>query len=208
MVIFWDIDTQFDFMNPQGKLYVPGADGIVDNVSRARRFALENGHSIIASTDWHSLEDKEISLSPDYKVTFPAHCLAGEPGSQRVGYLGRIPVEPVTIEATDETLLRTLVDKKQFHLVIRADSVDLFSNPNTAVLLDLVQPKTSVVLGVALDVCVYHTVTGLLRWGKSRIMLLKDAVKGLGIKKDEDIYREFQANGVTVVELEDLERQL
>jgi nicotinamidase-related amidase len=27
--LFWDVDTQFDFMQPQGKLYVPGAETII-----------------------------------------------------------------------------------------------------------------------------------------------------------------------------------
>ena len=27
--IFWDVDTQVDFMLPTGKLYVPGAEQIV-----------------------------------------------------------------------------------------------------------------------------------------------------------------------------------
>ena len=87
--VFWDVDTQYDFMRPEGRLYVAGAEGIIDNVSEARRFALENGYSIIASTDWHREGNKEISNKPDFKHTFPAHCMAGKPGSERVGYLGR-----------------------------------------------------------------------------------------------------------------------
>ena len=27
---FWDVDTQFDFMKPEGALYVPGAEEIID----------------------------------------------------------------------------------------------------------------------------------------------------------------------------------
>ena len=28
-VIFWDVDTQYDFMQPDGKLSVPGAQDII-----------------------------------------------------------------------------------------------------------------------------------------------------------------------------------
>jgi nicotinamidase-related amidase len=41
--IFWDVDTQFDFMQPEGKLDVPGAEMIIPRVSQVRRFALESG---------------------------------------------------------------------------------------------------------------------------------------------------------------------
>lgn len=79
--IFWDVDTQFDFMSPEGKLYVPGAENIIDKVSRTRKFALENGYSIIADIDWHSTDNEEISDTPDFKQTFPPHCMAGAPSS-------------------------------------------------------------------------------------------------------------------------------
>ena len=31
-LVFWDVDTQFDFMHPAGKLYVPGAETIISNL--------------------------------------------------------------------------------------------------------------------------------------------------------------------------------
>ena len=31
-LLFWDVDTQFDFMHPAGKLYVPGAETIISNL--------------------------------------------------------------------------------------------------------------------------------------------------------------------------------
>ena len=59
--IFWDVDTQFDFMRPKGKFYVTGAEDIIAKVSEVRKFALENGYSIIADIDWPSLDNKEVS---------------------------------------------------------------------------------------------------------------------------------------------------
>ncbi|MHC4622247.1 MAG: cysteine hydrolase family protein [Planctomycetota bacterium] len=186
-VIFWDVDTQFDFMNPQGKLYVPDAEKMIDAVSETRRFALQNGYSIVASVDWHSLDDEEISLTPDHETTFPPHCMAFEAGSERVGYLGEIPIESIPIESIETEMmgdaeLTKRLDRKQFHLVIRTNSVDVFKNPNTAALLNLIRPQMVVVFGVALDVCVYYTVSGLLRRGQADIIVLKDAVKGLATR--------------------------
>jgi len=207
-LVFWDVDTQYDFMMPQGSLYIPGADAIIENVSRARKLALEKGYSIIASTDWHRLDDDEISLEPDNKNTFAPHCLASEPGAKRVGYLGTVRIETVGIEEESGQLLARLVGKKQFHLEIRKNTVDVFSNPNTIKLLKLIQPKKIIVFGVALDVCVYMTVRGLLNWGGAEIVVLKDAVKELGIKSREQVFAFFREKGVLLTELDELARQL
>ncbi|MBN2019750.1 MAG: hypothetical protein JW749_05940 [Sedimentisphaerales bacterium] len=97
-------------MRSEELLYVSGAEGIIDNVSEARRFVLENGYSIIASTDWHRESNKEISDRPDFKKTFPLHCMAGSPGSERVGYLGEMEIDIVAaplipiLPATMQTL--------------------------------------------------------------------------------------------------------
>jgi len=42
--VFFDVDTQFDFVNPSGALYAPGAERILDAVSRLNRYAA--AHSI------------------------------------------------------------------------------------------------------------------------------------------------------------------
>ena len=40
--IFWDVDTQYDFMMRDGKLYVQGAEGIARNLKALTEFAREN----------------------------------------------------------------------------------------------------------------------------------------------------------------------
>ncbi|MHC4691194.1 MAG: cysteine hydrolase family protein [Planctomycetota bacterium] len=206
--IFWDVDTQFDFMRPEGKLYVPEAEHIIDKVSEVRKFALENGFSIIADVDWHSPDNEEISQTPDFKQTFPPHCMAGEPGSERVGYLGELPIEYIDIQEMDAGVLQEIVNKDQFHIVIRKQSVDVFSNPNTDELVELVRPGAIVVFGVALDVCVYYVLKGLNKFPGIRLSLLEDAVKGLQVRPDEEIFNELREMGVTITQLSDLKRQL
>ena len=198
--VFWDVDTQFDFMRTEGRLYVPGAETIIDTVSEVRRFALNNGYSIIADIDWHSADNDEISDNPDFERTFPPHCMAGEPGSERVGYLGELPIEHVSIDKMDAGDLRELVDKDQFHIVIRKDELDVFSNPNTGELVKLIEPKKVAVFGVALDFCVSCVVQGLSRFGDIELCVLTDAVRGLGVKPESEILDEFREMGVEIAE--------
>jgi nicotinamidase-related amidase len=205
--LFLDIDTQFDFLSRKGKLYVPNAETIVDKISQTRKFALDNGFSILASVDWHSLDDAEISLQPDNKKTFPPHCLAGQPGSERVGFLGDVPIEYAQLEKMKKLQLKKLVDKPQFHVVVRTNTVDMFENPNTLYLLSVIGPKTIVVFGVALDVCVRNAVEGLLRWGKCSVILLKDVTKGLGIIKEKALLTDFAERGVQIKTLAELKRE-
>jgi len=207
-IVFWDVDTQFDFMRPEGRLYVPGAEDIIDQISQTRRFALENGFSIIASTDWHSTDNQEISDNPDLKQTFPPHCIADEPGSERVGYLGELPIEYITNNKMDANALRKLSNKEQFHIVIRKQATDVFTNPNTAKLVEIIAPKTVTVFGVALDVCVDQALRRLYTFPDIKLCLLKDVTKGLNIKPEDRLLDDFRQMGIEITELSNLRRQL
>jgi nicotinamidase/pyrazinamidase len=66
--LLWDVDTQFDFMHPAGKRYVPGAETIISNLQRLTAFAAQHGNPIVASTDARLETDPEFSQ-------YPPHCL-------------------------------------------------------------------------------------------------------------------------------------
>src|SRR2546430_4919773 len=70
-VIFWDVDTQYDFMHADGKLYVPEAERIITNLQRLTNYAHGHGIRIVASADDHVMGHPEISDSPDWQSTFP-----------------------------------------------------------------------------------------------------------------------------------------
>jgi nicotinamidase/pyrazinamidase len=206
-ILFWDVDTQYDFMRPEGKLYVPGAEGIIANVSQARVFALDNGYSILASTDWHREGNMEISGKPDMETTFPTHCMAGKPGSERVGYLGELPIDVVANEKISEEELQKIFEKRQFHTVIRKEYLDVFMNPNTGTILRLLKPRNVVVFGVALDLCLKMVVEGLINTGGTKIYVLRDAVKSLGLKGDDAVLEEFRKKNVEIITVADLEKK-
>jgi nicotinamidase/pyrazinamidase len=82
MKIFYDIDTQHDFMNANGALYVPGAEEIKPNITALTNYARNNRVQIIGSTDVHTEND------PEFKV-FPPHCIKGTYGQEKI-----IPTKP------------------------------------------------------------------------------------------------------------------
>jgi nicotinamidase/pyrazinamidase len=207
-LLFWDVDTQFDFMKPEGTLYVPGAETIIEKVSDVRKFALQKGYSIIADIDWHSLSNEEISESPDFNKTFPPHCMAGSPGSERLGYLGDVPIEHAEVDEMPAEKLKKLVEKEQFHVVIRKESIDAFDNPNTDKLVEFADPEAVVVFGVALDFCVKYVLQGLAKHGGIKRVLLKDVVKGLDPKTEDGVINELRQTGVEITDWARFKRQL
>lgn len=207
-LIFWDVDTQFDFMKPEGTLYVPGAEAIIDKVSKVRELALLNGHSIIADIDWHNPGNEEISESPDFINTFPPHCMAGSPGSERLGYLGDIPIEYIDTNKMPIDKLKKLLGKEQFHIVLRKESINAFDNPNTDKLVELVRPKAVAVFGVALDFCVKYVLEGLAKYNGIKRILLRDIVKGLDLKTEDGIINNLQQTGVEITEFSEFKRHV
>jgi nicotinamidase-related amidase len=74
--IFYDIDTQNDFMNENGALYVPDAESIKPNLRKLIDYARKNGTKIVGSVDAHSENDSEFKF-------FPPHCVVGTKGQEK-----------------------------------------------------------------------------------------------------------------------------
>ena len=83
-LIFWDVDTQHDFMRADGKLYVPDAESIIPQLKALTEHAHRRGIRIIATADDHVPGHRELSEAPDFKETFPLHCMRGTPGQRKI----------------------------------------------------------------------------------------------------------------------------
>ena len=62
-LIFWDVDTQYDFMINDGKLYVPNAEEIIPILEKLYNYARKNEIQIMGSADYHTLQDEECKGS-------------------------------------------------------------------------------------------------------------------------------------------------
>jgi nicotinamidase/pyrazinamidase len=176
-VIFWDVDTQHDFIDPDGTLYVQGAELIKPKLAQLTEYAHAKGIRIVASSDDHEVEHAEISATPDYKTTFPQHCMRGTHGAQKIAETSLVApmvIEPVAIP--HETLVRAL-SSHGGDVLLRKHRFDVFSNPNTTTVIEAWDPTDIVIYGVTLDYCVKYALDGLIDMGIPTIHLVLDATK-------------------------------
>lgn len=171
-MILWDVDTQVDFMLPEGKLYVPGAEKTAPAMERLVRAAREAGIVHVASADDHELTDSELSEQPDYSTTYPPHCLRGTRGARKIPETEQGDPVPITLEQLPERYL----SGREFLLLKK--SFDVFTNPNTGRLLEHLDPDEVVVFGVATDVCDDAAIRGFLERGL-KVRFVEDAARGL-----------------------------
>jgi nicotinamidase/pyrazinamidase len=183
-VIFWDVDTQHDFMDADGKLYVPGAERIKPRLRELTDYAHARGVQIVASSDDHQQDHVELSDTPDFRETFPEHCMHGTRGAEKIAETAlRSPlvIEPEAMP--HETLVRRLSDHEG-DVLLRKHRFDVFSNPNTAGLLEAFEPTEVVLYGVALDFCVRQALDGMIARGVPTIHLVRDATAAI-VEADE-----------------------
>ena len=170
--ILWDVDTQVDFMLPDGKLYVPEAEQVVPEMRRLVQAARGAGVVHVASADDHELTDDEISEQPDFQVTYPPHCLRGTHGARKLAETDQEDPVPIGLTPLPERYLRG----REFLLLKK--SFDVFTNPNTDLLLTVLDPEEIVVFGVATDVCDDAAIRGFLARGR-HVRFVEDAARGL-----------------------------
>ena len=71
-------------MEPSGKLYVPDAKNVAPAMEQLVDAARAAGLVHVASADDHELTDPEISDQPDFRNTYPPHCLRGTRGAEKI----------------------------------------------------------------------------------------------------------------------------
>jgi len=202
--IYWHVDTQHDFMDPDGKLYVKGAELIKPKLAALTAYAHRNGIQIVASSDDHELEHAEISANPDYRETFPPHCMRGTHGAEKIPettLLSPMVIEPVAIP--HETLVRQL-SSHAGDVLIRKHRFDVFSNPNTRSVIEAWDPTVIVIYGVTLDYCVKYAIDGMIDIGVPSIYLVLDATKPIVPEAVDALVAGWKKQDVRIVTTDDV----
>jgi nicotinamidase/pyrazinamidase len=186
-VVFFDVDTQVDFMCPAGSLYVPGAEEIVPNLKRLMDYARANRIPVISSADAHPPDDPSFA-------EWPPHCVVGTPGQLRIpetSFPSSIIIanRPGRFHTPHEWVGQLIVEKQEY---------DATTNVNfDRILLSLGQ-RRFMVFGVATEYCVRSTALGLRKRGRA-VDLVADAIKEIRPEDGRKAIAEMTAAGVRLV---------
>jgi nicotinamidase/pyrazinamidase len=195
-VVFWDVDTQRDFMLPGGALYVPGAERIIPNLARLTQHARRHDILVVADVDAHHSDDPEFQQ-------WPPHCLAGTPGQEKVHETELnvgcvIPNVPAELPNDFSQYEQVIIEKQ---------TLDVFDNPNIDELLKRIGKPEVVVYGVVTEICVSYAALGLLKRGYN-IRLVTDAVRALDEKKAGAFMDQVERRGGKRVTTDDVVRPI
>ena len=187
-MIFFDIDTQHDFLDRDGALYVPDSESIRPQLERLLRAASERQITTVSSRCAHQVNDPEFAV-------FPPHCIDGTRGAERVfADLPNLPRRELPVGAAPEPQA-TLAPAT--HYLVKKQVYDLFSNPWLEGLREsgAFSGEQCVVFGVATDYCVRAAGLGLASTG-AHVLLVEDAIRGVAPETTAKALEEMRAAGV------------
>ena len=195
--IYWEVDAQRDFMLPDGKLYVPGAEKIIPNINRLVEAVRQGRVFLISSADAHNPNDPELR-------EWPPHCLKGDPGADLVAEASA----PNQLIIPNEAKFAVPQNTSGYRQVIlQKNTLDVFDNPKTEVLLNRFNSSGSpafdpdpefVVFGVATEYCVQRAAEGLLHRGR-RVAIVTDAVRSIDPDKGRRVLANLHSSGARLI---------
>ena len=230
MKIFFDVDTQNDFMSSRGKLYVPGSEKILTNLLDLTRFGTAWNIPIMGSVDRHfgtsEYKDREEELTK-WGGDFPDHCMDETYGQRKIldtliitPRLERMKIPGIYIPhrldskvISEEDLTRTREEIKNIEkgellnkpegIYFEKQSYDVFTNPATEFVLKDTSVKEAVVYGIATDYCIKAAVLGMQSRG-IQCYVVKDAINGIEKKTIKQAIKQMKKAGAKFIKTKDV----
>lgn len=184
------VDTQYDFMMPDGILYVPGAEEtIVPIIQYLSELKRETTYGVLFTNDCHTRFDYYESAE---SKQFPIHC--------EVGTKGYINI--INVEVLDDGIKRLSLEKDEFDMWgfegnytinetdLFGSSLDNVDGPVKYFFDEDFQEQTDVeiidIIGVALNFCVKQAVDGFVKRG-FKVRLHTSMTRGIDTGKPGDL---------------------
>lgn len=190
--VFFDIDTQNDFLNPEGNLYIQSSESIKPNLAKLIRFALENDITLVSTMDSHIVNDPEFA-------EFGPHCIPETWGWQKIPETTYSDYQVIELEEVDN------LDIKSNRIIIKKREIDFLRDPRVIKIIKTLNKRNFLVFGVATDYCVKFVALGLRREGFS-VYLAEDAIKGINEKNAQNDLESMINNEIKLIKVDDIIR--
>ena len=182
------VDTQNDFIH--GSLPVSGGDEAATKIGHWTKAQREDYDLVVATMDWHENPGDHFAEDPDYRDTWPAHCVAGTHGAELH--------EGLSAGAGQD--INTLIDKKVRKGLFEAAYSGFQGADETGAKLDTILQDAGIeaveIVGIAGDYCVKATALDAAKLGYEVTVLtdLTASVTGAG---ELAAWREVRSAGAT-----------
>lgn len=207
-IAFGVIDAQRGFMPEEegnrlridgfGELPIVNGEAIVPNANRLLDAYHSNGGLTFTTQDWHPLDTAHFSNNPDFKTTWPPHCVANTAGAE---------LHPgIVLPPSNERFI------KGMDRLARGEDDNSYSgyyaeNDMGIALPDYLQRRgvTEVILGgLAIDYCVGLTAIDFKEKIGLEVVVAVDATKGITPKTTADMLDRFKDLGIQTALTEEL----
>ena len=199
--IFYDVDTQRDFLASGGALYLTDAEQIVPRLKEITDFARETKVRVVCALDLHSPGDPRLK---SWGGQLPDHCIVGTPGAEKID--ATRPLNPMIVGAHElsHEEIQAALDHKGELLFDRQKFEALADNAHAHSIMRLVlRPFSDIVMyGVYLDVCVERALRALIGLGP-KLHILSDAIAIVN-QHAADSFDAWRADGIDLVTMEAL----
>jgi nicotinamidase/pyrazinamidase len=190
--ILWCVDAQKDFMLPEGKLYVPGAEKLLPRINKLVDLARTDQAFLVSHGCFHTPNDPEFS-------SFPPHCIKGTPGAEFVPE-ALAPKQVRMANDPESSLPSSFEDMQQ--IVLEKQTLDIFQSRHAdALLARLPKDAEFTVFGVVTEFCVRFAAKGLIERGRKASVVI-DAIETLGQPAGEQAICDLKSLGAKLISTE------
>ena len=190
--IFWEVDVQADFMLPDGKLYVPGAEKILPNIRRLTDAARQGRVFLVSHGCFHSPND------PEFKI-FPPHCVKGTAGAELVPEA--LTAKVARVPNDEDSKLPGDLSKYQ-QILLEKQTLNVFESRHADELVQRLGTEAEfVVFGVETEFCVSFAAKGLIARGR-RVAVVQDAIETLKLEDGKKTIADLEQLGARLTTTE------
>lgn len=189
------VDVQNDFTEG-GALGVTGGNAVAAGVTTLVGEHPDAYQLVIASRDWHNPDDDNgghfaTDAEPDFRTTWPAHCVAGTPGAD---YHPALNTESIDVHVRKgqgvpaySVYEGTTDDGESVHALLERQAITDID-----------------IVGLATDHCVRASAIDAVEHGR-RVRVLTDLVAGVAAETSEAALAELAHLGVVLTTSNDVE---
>ena len=203
--VFFNVDSQQDFFTG-GSVNIPNNESILKNLDLVSKAAEKNNIKTISTIRWYNTDSEFFSEMPDYRVTFPIHCIKDSKGARFITETA--PTRYFLMNWEDPNGLLFPEIQKNRNIVVTKKVEDVFEGNSyfESLTHNLGIPFMARPHFVVYGVEIGKTVFGLLKRGYE-VSIISDAninTNGQPFKKEDIIAKQPTHDDVTPKESIDL----